>query len=208
VPYPARWLCHYPHTKALAEQHVLEANGTNGLMTCSLRPHLIWGERDRHLIPRLLERARSGKLRRVGDGTNLIDMIYVENAARAHLQAADALEPGSPVCGRAYFISQGEPVNCWDWINRILELAGLPPIVKSISFRAAWRIGGAMEAAYRLLRLKSEPRMTRFLAAQLAKDHYFDIRRAIDDFGYCAQVSTEEGMQRLAACQCVCEQVI
>lgn len=205
APYPARWLCHYPHTKALAEQHVLEANDTNGLMTCSLRPHLIWGPRDRHLIPRLLERARSGKLRRVGDGANMVDMIYVENAAMAHLQAADGLEPGAPVCGRAYFISQGEPVNCWDWINQILGLAGLPPMTKSISFRTAWRIGASMEAAYGLLRLKSEPRMTRFLAAQLAKDHYFDIRRAVDDFGYHPHVSTEEGMQRLAACQCVHE---
>lgn len=205
VPYPTGWLCHYPHTKALAEQHVLEANGTNGLMTCSLRPHLIWGPRDHHLIPRLLERARSGKLRRVGDGTNMVDMIYVENAAAAHLQAADALGPGSPVCGRSYFISQGEPVNCWDWINEILALADLPPITKSISSRAAWRIGAVMEAAYRLLRRKSEPRMTRFLAAQLAKDHYFDIQRAIDDFGYRPRVSTEEGMERLAACQCVRE---
>jgi len=203
APYPAEWLCHYPHTKALAEQHVLEANGTDGLLTCSLRPHLIWGKRDRHLIPRLISRARSGKLRRVGDGTNLIDMIHVDNAAAAHLQAADALEPGSPVCGRAYFISQGEPVNCWDWINQILALADLPPITKSISFRAAWRVGAAMEGVYRVLGLAFEPRMTRFLAAQLAKDHYFDIRRASGDFGYCPQVSTEEGMQRLAACQCV-----
>ena len=93
-----------------------------------LRPHLIWGPRDRHLIPRLLARARSGRLRRVGDGTNLIDMVYVENAAAAHLQAADALSAGSPVAGRAYFISQGEPVNCWDWIDEILALAGLPPV--------------------------------------------------------------------------------
>src|SRR4029079_416743 len=113
VPYPTRWLCHYPHSKALAEQQVLAANGQHVLATCSLRPHLIWGPRDQHLVPRLLERARRGQLRRVGDGTNLIDMVYVENAATAHLQAADALTPGSPVAGHAYFISQGEPVNCW-----------------------------------------------------------------------------------------------
>ena len=200
-PYPDRWLCHYPHTKALAEQQVLAANGVDGLLTCALRPHLIWGPRDRHLIPRLWDRARSGQLRRVGDGTNRVDMIYVENAAAAHCQAADALEPGSPVAGRAYFLSQGEPVNCWGWINELLAVGGLPPLKKSISFRAAWRVGGMLELAYRLLRLRSEPRMTRFLAAQLAKDHFFDIRRAERDFGYRAEVSTEEGMRRLAACQ-------
>ncbi|NLF68003.1 MAG: NAD-dependent epimerase/dehydratase family protein [Candidatus Anammoximicrobium sp.] len=199
VPYPERWLCHYPHTKALAEQQVLRANGQEGLSTCALRPHLIWGPRDRHLIPRLLQRARCGQLRRVGDGTNLIDMVYVENAAQAHWQAADALEPGSPVAGRAYFITQGQPVNCWQWIDEILTLANLPPVSKAISFAAAWRLGAIFEATYRICRIPSEPRMTRFLAAQLARHHYFDIRRAEADFGYSPQIATVEGMRRLAA---------
>jgi nucleoside-diphosphate-sugar epimerase len=199
APYPTQWLAHYPRSKALAEQHVLESSGRQGLLCCALRPHLIWGPRDRHLIPRLLARARSGRLRRVGDGTNLIDMVYVENAAAAHLLAADALVPGSVVAGRAYFISQGEPVNCWQWIDEILALAGLPPVKRAISFSSARRVGAAMETVYRLLRLKSEPPMTRFLAAQLATSHYFDITRAKEDFGYRVGVSTEEGMRRLGA---------
>jgi 2-alkyl-3-oxoalkanoate reductase len=198
APYARRWLCHYPHSKALAERQVLAVNGVEGLLTCALRPHLIWGPRDRHLIPRLLERARSGRLRRVGDGTNLIDMIYVENAAEAHLQAAEALQSGSPVAGRAYFLSQGEPVNCWKWIDQILALANLPPVRKSISFRAAWRLGQVCEWLW-AMRPKCEPPMTRFLAAQLGRSHYFDIRRAREDFGYYPRVSTAEGMQRLAA---------
>lgn len=197
APYPKRWLCHYPHTKALAEQEVLAASGQAGLVTCALRPHLIWGPRDQHLIPRLLARAKRGQLRRVGEGTNLIDTIYVENAAAAHLAAADALAPGSPVSGRAYFISQGEPVNCWEWIDQVLTLANLAPVKNSISFRAAWALGAALEAAYATLAIKSEPRMTRFLAAQLAKSHYFDLRRAREDFGYAPSVSLEEGMRRL-----------
>lgn len=136
---------------------------------------------------------------RVGDGKNLIDMVYVENAAAAHIQALDALRPGSPVCGRAYFISQGEPVNCWEWINQILALASLPPVRRSLSFGAAWRLGAAMEALYTALQISREPRMTRFLAAQLAKHHYFNINRARTDFGYAPKISTADGMQRLAA---------
>jgi nucleoside-diphosphate-sugar epimerase len=198
APYTTRWLCHYPHTKALAEQEVLGANGYDDLLTCALRPHLVWGPRDEHLIPRLIARAKAGRLRRVGDGTNLIDMVYVENAAQAHLQAADALAAGSPVAGSAYFISQGEPVNCWAWIDDILQLAELPAVRKSISARAAWRAGAALEGIYRLLRLRSEPPMTRFLAAQLSTSHYFDISRARRDFGYAPRVSTPEGMRRLA----------
>ncbi len=208
APHSTRWLAHYPHTKAIAEQAVLEASGGE-MQTCALRPHLIWGPRDRHLIPRLIDRARRGRLRRVGDGTNLVDMIYVENAAAAHLQAADALasagsplaSPGSPgaaiPAGKAYFLSQGEPVNCWQWIDEILALADLPPVKKSISLGAAWKIGAVCEAAYRLLRLSGEPPMTRFLAAQLGTSHWFDISAARRDFGYQPRISTPEGMRRL-----------
>jgi nucleoside-diphosphate-sugar epimerase len=198
APYATGWLCHYPHTKALAEREVLAANGQDGLLTCALRPHLIWGPGDQHLIPRLLERARAGRLRRVGDGRNLIDTIYIDNAVDAHLAAAAALQAGSPVCGRAYFLSQGEPVNCWDWIDEILAPTGLPLVRRSISLSAAWRIGHACELAYGALRLKGEPPMTRFLAAQLGLSHYFDISRARRDLAYEPRVSTAEGMRRLA----------
>ena len=198
APYPVHWLCHYPHSKALAEQHVLCANGRNGMLTCALRPHLIWGRRDGHLVPRLMDRARRGRLRRIGDGTNLIDTIYVENAATAHWQACDAMVPGAAVCGRAYFLSQGEPVGCWQWIDDLLALAGLPPVSKSVSRQSAWRLGQLMEATYGLLRLPGEPPMTRFLAAQLSSSHYFNISAARRDFGYQAVISNVEGMRRLA----------
>src|SRR5947208_7769640 len=199
APYPKRWLAHYPHTKALAEQMVLQANGEHHLLTCALRPHLIWGPRDQHLIPRLLDRARKGQLRQVGDGENLIDAVYVENAAAAHLLAADALRPDAPVCGKAFFITNGEPVNCWNWINEILQLAGLAPITRRISLSMAYVAGVAMEGLWTLLRRTDEPPMTRFLAAQLGTSHYFNIAAARRDLGYQPLISMEEGMQRLSA---------
>ncbi len=145
APYPTRWLGHYQRSKAVAEQEVLSANGENGLLTCALRPHLIWGPRDKALYPRLIDRARRKRLIRIGDGTNLIDTVYVENAVAAHLNAADALVPGSPAAGKAYFISQGEPVNCWGWIDELLSMDGMPPVRKSISLTTAWRIGACFE---------------------------------------------------------------
>jgi len=192
-----RYRCHYSRSKALAEKRVLEANHRD-LATCALRPHLIWGPRDGHLIPRLIARARRGRLRRVGDGTNLVDMIYVHNAALAHLQAADALgTPNSPAAGKAYFLSQGEPVNCWQWIDQILELAGLPPVGKSISLAGALRVGAVCEKLYGWLGIKQEPPMTRFLALQLAKSHWFDLSAVRRDLGYQPQIATDTGMQHL-----------
>lgn len=196
APYPARWLAHYPHSKALAEEAVLAANDER-LATCALRPHLIWGPRDQHLIPRLLERARRGQLRQVGDGSNLVDAVYVENAAAAHLLAADALRPGAPPAGKAYFLSNDEPVNCWQWINEILVLADLPPLRRRISYRAAYAAGAVLEGIWTALGRTNEPRMTRFLAAQLATSHYFDISAAKRDFGFQPRISMAEGMRRL-----------
>jgi nucleoside-diphosphate-sugar epimerase len=197
LPYANSWLCHYPPTKALAEQAVLAANRADGLLTVALRPHLIWGPRDNHLIPRLVARAKSGRLRRVGDGRNLISMSYVENAAAAHLFAADALREGSPICGRAYFINEREPVNLWTWINELLERAGLSPVQKSISESTARRVGTACEALWWLLRLPGEPPMTRFLAAQLSQSHTYSIRAAERDFGYRPLVTVEDGLRKL-----------
>lgn len=197
APYPQHWLAHYPHTKALAEQDVTAANTPGVFHTASIRPHLIWGPRDRHLIPRLLERARSGQLKQVGSGDNLIDITYVENAAAAHLQLLDALTTPA-IGGRRYFLSQGEPVNCWRWINEILALAGLPPVKSRVPYGVARVAGGLLEGAWTVLRRTDEPRMTRFLAAQLAMDHYFDISAARRDFGYLPAVSTQAGMRRLA----------
>ncbi|MEN1681312.1 MAG: NAD-dependent epimerase/dehydratase family protein [Planctomycetota bacterium] len=199
APYPTRWLAHYPHSKALAEQFVLSINGHQGLQTCSLRPHLVWGPRDTNLTARLWERARAGKLRRVGDGKNRVDQIYVENAAEAHLLAADALaERDSPAAGKAYFLSQGEPVDCWQWIDELLALADLPPVERSVSSFAAYTAGWAMETAYWLTgRYDDEPPMTRFVARSLSTDHWFDIGAAERDFGYRPRVSTAEGMERL-----------
>ncbi|MBM82685.1 MAG: 3-beta hydroxysteroid dehydrogenase [Planctomycetaceae bacterium] len=197
IAYPDSYLCHYPHTKRLAEEAVLKANGESGLATCSLRPHLIWGPRDNHLIPRLVRRAKSRRLLRVGDGNNLISMSYVENAAAAHLKAADALTADSPVGGQAYFINEPEPVNLWSWVDQLLVLAGMAPIRRKISAQGAHRIGACCETVYKILRLPGEPPMTRFLAAQLSSSHYYSVEKARRDFGYDPQISIEEGMRRI-----------
>jgi nucleoside-diphosphate-sugar epimerase len=197
LPYPRHYLAHYPQTKAEAERLVQQANGPD-LATVSLRPHIIWGPGDNHLIPRLIERARAGKLRQVGDGTNRVDVTYVDNAAAAHLLAADRLAPRSPVAGKAYFISQGEPVVLWPFINRILELAGMSPVTRRVPLALAYAAGAMLETVFRLLGQTDEPRMTRFLAVQLGTSHWFDISAARRDLGYEPAVSTDEGLRCLA----------
>ena len=198
VPYPTHYDAPYPATKAEAERAVLAANGPD-LATVALRPHLIWGPGDPHLIPRVLARARAGKLRRIGTRPVKVDVTYVDNAADAHVLAAEKLDVGAPPAGKAYFISNGEPVELWEFLNRILAAAGLPPVTRSVSAWKARLAGRVLETAYRWLRLPGEPPMTRFLASQLSTSHWYDISAARRDLGYEPAVSVEEGLRRLAA---------
>ena len=196
VPYPQHFEAFYPQTKAEAEQLVLQANGPT-LATVALRPHLIWGPEDNHLVPRILERGAKGALRKLGTRECLADTIYVDNAALAHLQAADHLDIGSIVAGKAYFLSQGEPLPIWTIVNRILDAGGLPPVTRTISPEIAYKAGALLEKVYTLFKLKGEPRMTRFVARELSTSHWFDLTAARRDFGYQPDVSFDEGIERL-----------
>lgn len=196
LPYPAHFEAPYPRTKAQAEQLILAADSPS-LATVSLRPHLIWGPGDNHLVPRIVDKARSGRLRRIGKRPCLVDTVYVDNAARAHLLAADRLFPESPVAGKAYFISNGEPVPLWEMVNRIIAAAGLPPVTRSISPRLAYVAGTICEALWTTFRLSGEPPMTRFVARELATAHWFDISAARRELGYEPTISLEEGLVRL-----------
>lgn len=198
TPIPRHFEAHYPATKAIAEGEVLAANDCN-LATVALRPHLIWGPGDNHLLPRLLQRVNAGKFRLIAGGANMIDVTYVDNAAMAHLQAADCLQPGAACAGRAYFLSQGQPIRMCDFVNRLLAAAGLPPVTKSIPYCVALPAAGLLELFHTALGLSGEPRLTRFVVRQFATAHWFDISAAKRDLGYVPRVSTDVGMQNLRA---------
>jgi nucleoside-diphosphate-sugar epimerase len=197
-PYARRFLCDYAETKAIAEQRVRAANGAE-LATVALRPHLIWGPEDPHLLPRVIEQARRGQLRQVGDGENLVDVTYIDNAAVAHLNAADSLGADAPSAGRAYFITNGEPVRIWPWLNELLVRIGVPPVKRRISLPTAYRVGAMLEFVHQLFHREKEPRMTRFVALQLGKSHYFSIAAAHRDLAYLPVVSMQEGLNRWQA---------
>jgi nucleoside-diphosphate-sugar epimerase len=196
VPYPEKFLANYPLTKAMAERIVIKANDAR-LSTVSLRPHLIFGPGDNHLFPGIIKRAEAGRLLIVGTGKNLIDLVYVDNAARAHLQAGDKLYPGSAVAGKVYFISNGEPITLEDSFNKIMKIIGKPPVTRHLNAKLAYYGGAILETIYGLLRIKSDPLVTRFIAHELSSSHWFDISAAKKDFGYNPSISIDEGFRIL-----------
>ncbi|SDP98135.1 NAD-dependent epimerase/dehydratase family protein [Lentzea jiangxiensis] len=197
IPLPSRHKAHYPRTKAIAERHVLAAN-SGDLATVALRPHLVWGPGDPHFLPRIIARAQAGRLRHLGPTGKIVDTVYVDNAAAAHVLAVAQLDVGTPITGRAYFITQGEPVALDVLINSWLAAHGLPAEHRRLPAWLARTAGIAVELAFRALRLRAEPPLTRFLVEQLTTAHWFDITAARRDLGYTPQIDTAEGLRRLA----------
>ncbi len=198
LPYAREFEAFYPETKAEAERLVLAADGDE-LATVALRPHLVWGPGDTNLVPKIIERARRGQLRLVGDGSNLVDTVYIDNAVDAHLAAADRLAPGASCAGRAYFISNDDPRPLKEIVNGFVIAAGLDPVERSVPLGVAVAAGWLFERLYRVAPSPDGPRMTRFLAQNLATAHWYDISAAKRDLGYQPRVSIDEGMERLRA---------
>ncbi len=196
LPYPASFEAHYPKTKAMAERLVREANDAQ-LATVSLRPHLIWGPGDNHLLPRLVARARAGQLARIGSRPNLIDTVHVDNAADAHLLAAERLAPGAPIAGKVYFISQGEPVPMWEMVNRLLLAAGAPPVTRTVPVWLALALAWVFETKHKATGDPREPRLTRFVVHEMSTAHWFDISAARRDLGYAPAISIAAGLEQL-----------
>ncbi len=196
VPYPDHYMAEYPRTKAMAEKMVL-ASVSAEFAAVALRPHLIWGPKDTGLVPGILARGKKGNIRRVGNQKKMVDCTYIDNVVEAHLLAAEALSSSSPLSGKAYFISQDEPLDVWDFIARVLKCAGLPPVKGSVSPGVAYAAGAICEKLYGFFPSLGEPPVTRFAAEELATSHWFDNSAARRDFGYRPVVTMEEGFKRL-----------
>lgn len=196
LPYASRPLCAYAASKILAERAVLAANSAR-LKTLAIRPHLVWGPGDNNLIPRLVERGQAGQLAIVGAGSNRVDITYIDNAVYAHLLAAENLCTSASAAGEAFFIGQEAPVNLWQWINALFTRLGIAPITRQVPLPLAYGAGAVLELGHHLLRPRQEPRMTRFLALQLAKSHWFSHAKAERLLGYRPLVDTANGTHNL-----------
>ena len=195
-PYPEHWLANYPATKAMGEKLILAANSPE-LATVALRPHLIWGPGDRHLVPRVIAKQKSGRLKLVGDGSKLVDAVYIDNAVQAHLNALERLYPGSKIAGKSYFITNHEPQPMKDILNGILAAAKLPPVHKKVHPKLAYLIGFLMEKLWKTFHTKREPPITRFVAKQLSTAHWYNNQAATVELGYEPKVSMAKGFKRL-----------
>ncbi|GJE93179.1 NAD(P)-binding protein [Phanerochaete sordida] len=202
APYPERPFDLYNETKALAEQAVLQANGRHGLSTTSLRVAAIFGPRDRLSVPTILGTILTGNTNvQIGSNQNLFDWTYIENAAHAHLLAADRLAPGHPkyqqVAGEAFFITNGEPRPYWD-LPRALwrEVGYTPKSVTVLPKSIAWLLALMLEIVCWVR--GTDPLFTRYRVHMMCATRYCSIEKARKALDYEPPVPLDEGIRRSA----------
>ena len=200
LPYARKDYAPYPATKRDSEKMFIRSCMEKKIEGVALRPHLIWGPDDPHFIPGILKRAAKGKMPWVGPPGLKVDTIFVDNAARAHRMALEALWEGKGISGRAYFLGQESPQDSWGFLTRLAGAAGFHGFTqKKIPMRFALIIGGLFELIYRAMGwMDKEPPLTRFLVMQMGTSHYFSHAAAKRDFGWEPHISTEEGYAILA----------
>jgi len=185
--FPRRFLSHYCWTKKLAEDAVRAAAG---LDTVIIRPKAIFGPGDTTLLPRFLAAGRAGRLVQLGDGTNFVDLTYVDNVVRALRLAL--IRPDA--VGRIFTITNGQPVRLWDVIRRMLSAAGCSTNWRRIPYRVAYAAAALMEVRGRLT--AAEPLLTRYSVALLGRTQTYCIDAARRWLGYEPIVTVEEGLER------------
>ncbi len=186
----------YAWSKRIAEERVRETCAAAGMEGVLLRPRAVFGPGDPHILPRMIETLRAGRLPIIGSGHTLTDMTFIENAVDALLLAAGT--PAERCSGRTYHVTNGEPVNLWEMLRGLAEATGVPPPQKLVPFPIAFGLGATLEFFARALRL-GEPPLTRYTASLLGRDATLDISAVRRDLGYVPRVSVRGGLEQFVA---------
>jgi 3beta-hydroxy-delta5-steroid dehydrogenase/steroid delta-isomerase len=189
----------YSSTKVASEQLVLGANGESGLLTSAIRPGGIYGPGERNTIvgPLVKSLKQGAPLVLFGSGSTRLDYTYIDNLVDAQIRAAERLVEGSPVCGQAYFVTDGDPMNTGAFSQTLMSDMGLDPR----SIRIPGVIGRALATAgERVFQVFGKPKPpVSIVDIQLClRDSYFSIAKARRDLAYRPVVDTREGLRRTA----------
>jgi sterol-4alpha-carboxylate 3-dehydrogenase (decarboxylating) len=198
LPYGTKHQAPYAASKAKADKEILEFNGTEGVLTCVLRPHVVFGPEDTRFIPAILYKAQHGQLSRaIGDRDKFSDFTYVTNFADAVVLAEEKLVPGSPICGQAYFITNGEPLAFWNFVEQFITKLGHPPITKKVPTWLFYIYASINEFIDTLKggTLNTEGSLSRYSVKYMATHHYFNCEKAMRDLGWKPKVSVDEGIE-------------
>lgn len=200
LPYAARARDLYTETKILGEQVALAANGHGGLLTCAIRPGGIYGPGEALVFPRLVEECARGVYAvSIGDGSARSDNTFIENLVDGQIEAARHLLPGSPVCGHAYFVTDGRPINYFEFFRPVVEALGFRHPARSLPAGPLHALMTLWELLHHWLAPLGLPRppLLALEVRKIAISHWSGIDKARRDFGWRPRVSPEAAIARM-----------
>ena len=190
----------YADAKIAAEKKLLADNGKNNIAICAIRPHIIFGPNDSRFLPTILEKAQKNKLKYgVGKGDKLSDFTYIDNLIDAIELVEKKLSIDDITAGKPYFVTNGEPMEFFSFVNLFLQELGYPQVKKRIPYKLAYFVASIKEAWDTFVKggtLNSESGFSRFTIRYLCTHHYFSINQAKKDFGYSPSISLTEGVKK------------
>ncbi len=183
----------YPWSKAKAEQAVRDANG-EGIETVVVRPRFVWGKGDTTLLPEIVSMVKAGKFAWIGGGGQLTATTHLDNTVEGLVLAAERGKPGG-----VYFVTDGEPVVFREFVSDLIRTQGVDPPTRTLPLPLARAAAAASETAWKLLRRKDRPPLTRFTVWVSALECTIDDSRARDELGYRPVKTREQGLAELRA---------
>jgi 2-alkyl-3-oxoalkanoate reductase len=191
----------YADSKIEAEKDVIAAN-SESLLTCAIRPHVVFGPGDTRFLPNILSRVEAGKLKMgVGGQIKLSDFTYIDNLIEGILLADASLVSNQKAAGQAYFITNGEPIPFWGFVDKILVELGHPKIKGYVAYPVAYSFATLAEFWDRIKGggINPENGVSRFAVRYMCTHHYFSIDKARRDLAYDPKISIDEGIRHTVA---------
>ena len=196
TPYATNMSCLYTETKIEGEKLALAANGNGGLLTTVLRPDGIYGLGNNVMLDGVFEQVTKGRLvATIGFPGAVHDHIYVDNLVHAEIRVAKHLVPGSPVCGKPYFVTDNKRLPLFEFMRPLIEGLGYKMPKLNIPYRPVILFLRLWQYLHFRIGLPA-PLFTPHEIRKLAISHCASNEAAERDFGYDPVVTPEEAMTR------------
>jgi 2-alkyl-3-oxoalkanoate reductase len=177
---------HYGRSKVQAEQ-VVRSYGDHVI----LRPSWIYGQRDLVSIPRVIDLIRRRKVKLIGSGDNLMNLVSARDVARGIVLAATS--PRSR--GQAYHLCNRGEITQREFFALLSERLNLPPVKRRVPLPLAWSVARLLEFVYRTIGMKSPPPVTRRALLLLSRPTRFSIDKAERELGWHPVIPMRDGLE-------------
>jgi nucleoside-diphosphate-sugar epimerase len=182
-----RFRDYYCRSKIMAENLAWEY----GPDATIVRPGWSYGPRDRNTLPRIIKALQAGRVWLIGDGQNLLNLLYAADVAEGAILAAEHLEAR----GQAYNLCSEGELTQEGFLDAITDALGMPHVRRRLPYKLAYALGSISEVIGKAIFLKRPPHLTRYGAALVGRSTRFTTAKARTQLGWRPRVAAREGIR-------------